>query len=1275
MVVAGHQVMLVITFSCFLLLLAQRAFTSEQSPFCHPQTYTIAPVGNDSRECVDKDAQSRIPCGSLEYLLTHIHGRNCVNVVISHDQSLSRLIVLQDIQNWTITGNKSIPVSIHCKDESGLSFENANHLHLDNLVFVECSALNNQTGDDYPLMEYSGLYFLHGSNVEITRCGFHDGSGTGVIMNNVAGKNLVRDSNFTGNRMVQNSAIVNLTSGGLIVRRQYPPGSSSYVLAGCSFVENVNSASHWDGDTHIIGIGGGVTFNLSLPTSITVTNCNFANNEAWEGGGLHVYQAGGPSSVNVTVANSNFTQNSANRGGGMLLQQGRAFGSSLNLTLLNTSFSGNGGTYQGGLGVYHGYTKGNMFLVATNSSWIRNSASTSGFAVGLFAHPISREKPSNVSDFHLEASFSHCKFKGNRGKNFSQSAAGAVKLAGSKAEFADTLFFQNMGTALLIRSSSYVTFSGSTVFDRNHGNSGGALYVDKSSLVGLREGDLRFQQNHATRDGGAIYVEYSKQEYDKECVFESLSELLSDSSKNISVFFYNNTAGSLNQSIFVGNAEACLSRNSNGSVSMQDIILFDNKIFTYFPDNKTQVASFAKTINLTNVGVIEVMPGESFGLFPAVKDTFGNDAYQYGNLALVPKVQSAAYVELVGPRFFNLDSFTHNSKLSIKSAKSMIHKGGLYLEFLYTQKDSYHDGSAEVRIELVDCELGFAFNESRQICQCNKSENLLCQSSQRHHTCIRYGYWYGNYTEALSTALPCPGRNCEYQDGNCPKSSGKCPGSPGFCQLESVNSLCWSGRSGLLCSECQSEYSYTFAGLNCAPNKTCRDRNTALFVLALLVYWIMLVAFMLIILNIDLSVGSGIVYGLMYYFSVVQVFTDNTVTDSFLQTLINSCVAVTQLTPQGFGDIMVCFIRSWRLMLQHQLFYYVTPIAVIFLIVVVIYASRCCRCPKSISPAQNTPIHAMCLLILASYTSVTFTSFKILRPIYIEGELRVFLDPKLEYFGKEHVLYALVALFFEIFVSLPVCFFILLAPCLSKKVNMVKLKLKPILDEFQACYRPECRWFAGFYFLARQLIFLVNAIPFNMLPEDNMYLHTINAGIFIFFCSVQPYKLKWLNILDALLLADLIFLSFIHLEYVSDYKQRAIGYFLILLPALYLVIIITWAVLKRSSYCFQRVRVCRQVMSRLSRKGNQELRSALSHTSVQISENGDGGDPGLHGNFNDFFSDCPEREPLLADCDESDHVPPSSSSREDRRKAFTTTSLRLPSSADQTHLENKASTN
>ncbi len=123
----------------------------------------------------------------------------------------------------------------------------------------------------------------------------------------------------------------------------------------------------------------------------------------------------------------------------------------------------------------------------------------------------------------------------------------------------------------------------------------------------------------------------------------------------------------------------------------------------------------------------------------------------------------------------------------------------------------------------------------------------------------------------------------------------------------------------------------------------------------------------------------------------------------------STCVALTQFNPNLF-DINICFSESMNLNLHHLLFRFVTPFFVISIILAVVFLTRYCHCHSAISFSQNSPIHAICILIILSYTSMTYTSFQILSPLRYGGKVCVYGDPKVEYFGTQHIPFALVAL-------------------------------------------------------------------------------------------------------------------------------------------------------------------------------------------------------------------------------------------------------------------------
>jgi len=78
--------------------------------------------------------------------------------------------------------------------------------------------------------------------------------------------------------------------------------------------------------------------------------------------------------------------------------------------------------------------------------------------------------------------------------------------------------------------------------------------------------------------------------------------------------------------------------------------------------------------------------------------------------------------------------------------------------------------------------------------------------------------------------------------------------------------------------------------------------------------------------------------------------------------------------------------------------------------------------------------------------------------------------------------------------------------------------MKPLLDQFQGCYKDRYRYFAAYYMICRlAIIVIIIAIPFNS---------DLSQFLLIFFCGVmtitvtilKPYDHKILNIFDGLIL-------------------------------------------------------------------------------------------------------------------------------------------------------------
>ena len=1228
------------------LLVEHKIFCFRDFPNCssHNRKYNVESTGKDSHECLNMVS----PCATLSYILNKVV-LECVEIEIQDAQSLSGKFSLS-ASGLAIIGkgiNRS-SVSISCEENSGIYFKSSQQIHLEKLDFIACAVIYNSTEmDGYPFEIIAGLYFHLGSNISISRCGFKNGTGTGVLMSDVIGEIHFTSTHFIGNKNTSSLSNDFISGGGVIIYRlDSTTTTGHYTIDDCLFNDNVIYSYKYR-------FSGGLTFvhrAINSSSFLEVLNTNFSNNRGRGGGGLIInHTCTAASYVEVAISHCLFESNSADwEGGGVYITDHSNFSTVTIIHITDTAFTHNSAKWGGGLAVSSDGI-GNVTVFANGSQWIENHAGTSGTGVGFsVAFHGMQVQSNNRTVYSMVATFRDCIFLNNTNKGYTTlNTVGAIYVKGARANFINSSISGNNGTALYIRYSGYATFSGQVIFDHNVGNNGAAIHVGSGSTMALHGGvNLSFTNNKAAlKRGGAIFTDKFKdiQYLHTPCVFESLLELV-QSSEYYSVTFSNNTVYGKPQSVYVSDPINCF---DNFKSTHRDSLLTNKKIFRYNPNRSSQIRSdgykieLITTPNLTEHKTLELMPGEHFYIDPIVRDIFGNPSNLRGNLVLVRDNQvsnndNTEPIRLVGPSYISMDNYTRKNPLYIEGSVSTEQQIWRVV-FLYKNgNESYRDGSRGFQIKLVDCKEGFLYNSNSQICTCESKDNFVCVSSSS--ACVRYGYWYGsNGTEV--TVLPCPGRACRYSGGKCPTS--KCLSSPDFCQLDDNVNLCMTGRNGTLCSYCRANYSFTFGALSCVNSLSCRPHNTLLVMFSVVMYWIFSILFIFLVLSLNLSVGSGFMYGIVYYYSVIYLYTDNTITDTSIASLIHICIALTQLSPYMIGKIGLCFAESWKWNLNHTVFLYTTPIFIATAILSIIWLSRSCRFPRRISLAQNTPIHAISVLILLSYCSLTFISFKILKPIKIYGHTMVYVDPDWKYFHTEHLPYALLAIFIEFFITIPVCLLLLFAPCLSRRINLVKIKLKPIVDEFQACYRPERRWFAGFYFLARQLVYLVNAISQmsevrSLPPQKNIYLQFLNALILLVHVIFEPYRLRWLNLVDALLLMNILLLSFFdfYIPSKSSILYTALPYTMVLLPSLYLlgallVLIGRRILLLIKSFCYKQKII---ILVNEKELRSENYQSLPTQSEVVIHHTDCDNDYQGSSTVDSFSFDNGEREPLISEC-------------------------------------------
>ena len=158
----------------------------------------------------------------------------------------------------------------------------------------------------------------------------------------------------------------------------------------------------------------------------------------------------------------------------------------------------------------------------------------------------------------------------------------------------------------------------------------------------------------------------------------------------------------------------------------------------------------------------------------------------------------------------------------------------------------------------------------------------------------------------------------------------------------------------------------------------------------------------------------------------------------------------------------------------------------------------------------------------------------------------LYYDGTVEYFGRQHLPYALLAvsifILFTLFPNLLLCLYP--CRCFQKVLNRYHLRsqaLHAFMDTFQGCFKDgtqgttDCRYFASLLLAARMGVY------FAMGFSEVSFIYSIRLTTFLFLVVIlltifHPYKIMLYNKLDAFFLLLLIAAS--GSSYIVDYDTK-----------------------------------------------------------------------------------------------------------------------------------------
>ena len=718
------------------------------------------------------------------------------------------------------------------------------------------------------------------------------------------------------------------------------------------------------------------------------------------------------------------------------------------------------------------------------------------------------------------------------------------------------------GGSLYVNNNSTVEFqeNSTTLFIENTADSGGVIFSKSSSIIVAGNSFVKFIDNMASRDGGAIYLSYQS----------NFTQL-----KNSNVAFYHNSASDYGGAVYAFLKDSSLNFNSSGIHFIENIArTIQNAIYINILqkayENDTLILNQSVNIG-NNVDIPLATSPNTLVLYNPAKCIDANhDTYYMNNIMLGQEITFEACVldyygqpteaiqfsitgmdhqeyTIIGQKYISISCNRTTQGMSVigslQSNKS--YNYSVNISLYVTRASEFKFISVNLILELSQCHLGFDYSNKSQKCECYDTESENVISCSGSNSTIKRGYWFGSVTRKPTVAR-CPNGYCDFT---------YCEISNGIYHLSPVRAnQCSPHRSGTACGNCEESYTLSFDSPKCVKVNKCTVGAALVTTLSLL-YWVAVVVAVFAMTHFKVTIGS--LYAIVYYYSVVDILLSRLLfISNGLYTTVSIMSSFAKLTPQFLGHL--CLVRNMS-GIDQQFIHYVHPLVVLFILVIISLLAR--RSHRVSSFLSRGIIHFLCFLLLLSYTSLATTSLLLMRPLRFEDidKVYTYLSPDIEYFHGRHAAYITIAIIITIVVVIGFPFLLLSEPFLNSKINFIKIK--PLLDQFQGCYKDKYRCFAGYYMICRLVIILLVIIS-----DDNFtaqYLLMSSCALMqLIHQIVRPYVSTIHNIFDGIILQLIVIIAVLPIvEFVDIYDEIfvvVLSYLLVILPLMSFIAMKIW---------------------------------------------------------------------------------------------------------------------
>ena len=1113
-------------------------------------------------------------CQSLDSVFNELLPNNSVLELTNGSCNLTHSLSFTRVSNITIRGQGSQYTHISCHHmNAGLVFNQSSNIELRDFTIDSCGVqINHDELTDITGNASKSIVFVNTTNVVLQGLIVTNSNGYGLTISDCFGSVLLNNTIFENNKVIESELEYSYGGGGLVI--DFTPHKKQqethFTISNCSFERNSANIEKINQGHSLIERGGGMSLlflHNSKDIYVELERCSFKNNTGSHGGGLFAWYSEDTTDCHLTVYNTEFYGNrattpspSVNAGGGV--QLGLSISLRYNkqiptctknsIMFDSVNFTANTADNGGGASLFLSSIRKTMEFEKLNNITFRNCVFVNNSGNGGSALEITPSYTEQQrSQFIGQVLLIDCVFTGNF-PNYQNEIGQESTLFTSQIliTLGGLMKFSNNRASAILASSALLIFqeNASVEFSNNVGSKGGAIFLSGESRMLVYDNTaFQFTNNNASY-GGAICSMSSDISitYDASCFVMPQNK----DYKNITLRFIDNMASKkIGNDIFVSSLSSCckfcqnrLYKNVTLIFSIQCI---GNYTFTNTGVSGSSIATSPSLLN-TSSSYLELIPGLPHELTVTQTDEWDNDFVNLFHVTAETKDVSG------------LVTYAH-----VSTQKGLITLNG---EPRTNGTIVLENNAPVVSRKILDfslsrCPPGFSLDyEKACTCSATKEHDRYFQmpSCNNISAVITHGFWVGyignSPNESTLFTGACVADFCSY-NGTLPKNgyneipiSMKTRGD-----LEKV--VCGENRTGILCSSCIEGYSAYYH----SPSYTCANTTTAHCAYGIPLYIVSellpVTIIFTIILVFNISLTSGALNSFVFYAQVL----DFLYIDAF-RTLFETTGAVRTIhTIYSTFNLQIFYSEKLSFCLISDansvdiyMFQYGTILYAVMLVIATVLFLRfnscyCCvklgnRCGRR--NIRGSIVDGLSAFLVLCYFQCSLITFQILTPVTLRGrggnesQTVPLLLGDSEYFGSGHLPYAIPAVLCLIVVMLPPPCILLLEPLATKFLslqicpksvkqiyNKLRLNFMPFLDSFQASFKDQHRYFAGLYFAYRVLIPLLYLVFRETVSTCYIAVEVLLFLLVFLHIIIQPYKMRWHNLLESAFLINLLFVN------------------------------------------------------------------------------------------------------------------------------------------------------